>query len=343
MKCPDCKTVLKPEAQLKTCPICGHIFESSQTKPSFEKTWGLICQEELRKHPSSQKFEETWNWYKQDLDHHPNDPISLRDAACFLKTYGSYATSPISWPSWMERFTLPQSILAYGSQDSWIVFLWLSMLAGDGSSGLQLYWLNDPSLRKDLKQALQTWAEKGQKGIEFLSTVDETMLYLLASALKGKGTEARKAFRYLQKMSPNEELILTTPKAFELLSGVPTTLDGRLHELQASTALDKSRNLDVDLNLLYRPLTIDPVSFDHLNGLPEEYIAFLTSHQEAWKHETYAMIQADTVLRGIHLALQTIQSTHPELKSICQSLLEAQYIKAYLRPFEQIEKSDVRF
>lgn len=55
------------------------------------------------------------------------------------------------------------------------------------------------------------------------------------------------------------------------------------------------------------------------------------------------MIQADTVLRGIHLTLQTIQSIHPELESICQALLEAQYIKAYLRPFEQIEKSNVRF
>lgn len=343
MKCPDCQTVLRPTAQLKTCPICGHIFESSQTKPSFEKTWGLICQEELRKHPSSQKFEETWNWYKQDLDRHPKDSIALRDAAHFLKTYGSYATLPISWPSWIDRSILPPSVLAYGPQASWIAFLWLSMLSGDGSSGLQLYWLNDPDVRKDLKRALQSLAEKGQKGIEFLSTLDETILYLLACALKGEGVEARKAFRHLQEMKPSEELILTTPKAFELLSGVSTTLDGRLHELQASMALDKSGDLDVDLNLLYRPLTINPVSFDHLNCLPEEYIAFLTSHTEAWKQKTYAMIQADMVLRGIHLALQTIQSTHPELEPVCQALLEAQYIKAYLRPFEQIEKSDVRF
>ncbi len=341
MQCPDCQTVLKPAAQLKTCPICGHIFESSQTKPSFEKTWGLICQEELRKHPSPQKFEETWNWYKQDLERHPKDPIALRDAARFLKTCSSYSTLPILWPSWMDRSNLPQSVLAYWPQAPWIAFLWLSMLAGDGSSGLQLYWLNDPEVRNDLRQALQSLTELKQE--ETLFTSDQAMLSLLASALKGEGAQARQIFRFLQKMDPEEELILTTPKAFELLSGVSTTLDGRLHDLQGFATLEKSEDLEVDLNFLYRPLTINPVSFDHLNCLPEEYIAFLISHKEAWQQKTYAMIQADTVLRGIHLALQTIQSTHPELESICQSLLEAQYIKAYLRPFEQIEKSDVRF
>ncbi len=340
MQCPDCQTVLSSKVQLEACPICGYVFSSSQNKPSFEKTWGLIYEEELRKHPSSKKFEEAWHWYKQDLELHPKDPRALRDAAWFLKKYGSYSSTSISFPSFIEDFQFPKSVQAYWPKTPWVAFFWMAMMAQDGSSGLQLYWLKDQELRHDLSLALQPLS---QLNLEELSesSYDQIILYLLGSALKQDGIEARKAFKVLQKLNPEEKLVLMTPKAFELLSGVSTTLEDRLKDLQHSIKSEES--MDLGLEFLYRPLTIAPVCFDHLNHLPEEYIAFLASHQEDWHQKTYAMIQADRALRGIHLALQTIQSQYPELESICQSLLEAQYIQAYLRPFEQIEKSDARF
>lgn len=325
MHCPNCQTIFKIKPNV--CPICGHIFSTSQIKPSFEKTWGMICEEELRKHPSKKKFDEAWNWYQNDLNQFSNNSTTLRELAQFLQTYSTY---PVSLPSNLNLSTFPASVLS----SPWKTLLWLAFQQKDGSSALQLYWLDDSEIRYDLTNTLQDlrWKED--------QTTDQAILYLLASHLKRDGNQARRAFKFLQHIEEQEPLILNTSKSFELLSGLSTTLSSRLEDLQTAS---QTQNMEFGLNCLYRPLTIDPICFDHLNDLPEEFIAFLTTHSEDWRQITLRFIQDDQALRGIHLALQTIQNQHPELQAICQPLLEAQYVQAYLRPFEQIEKSDIRF
>lgn len=339
MKCPTCQSILTSNIQLKACPICGHGFSSLHQKPSFEGTWALICEENLKKNLSQKNFMEAWQWHQKNLNFNQNDPAVLREASLFLKRYPQF-----SFPSFPTS-SVPKSV----SQPLWIRLAWLAFQQRDAISGLQLYWLKNDEIRQEMINHFPLLKEEKQasfwgKDTLFIDDIpsdeqNEKMLSLLKCSLKKDFSKARYWFKDLQNIAENEDLILDSPQAIEILSGLSLELTQRQEALISAI---NQEDVTLVLENLYRPLTFHPISFDHLYHLSPKLEHFLKNHHEMWKQITLDLIGKDEALRGIHLALQTLQQSF-DLAEYCEPLLNAQYIKAYLRPYSEIERSDFRW
>lgn len=345
MNCPDCQSVLTNHAHFKICPICGYTFPQvnfqANHKPSFEETWALICEETLKKHPSQKNFLETWQWHQKNLSFSQNSSHALQQTALFLKRYPQYS---LSLSSFLDP-SIPEPIQ---KQPLWVNLAWQAFQNKDAISGLQLYWLGDEKVRQEmlthfpiskldpsfLKREKDLFRNNNSEDIYLLG-----MLFLLRCSLEKDYAAARTWFKFLQNISENEDLLLTSPKEIELLTGLSLELTQRQNALKSAI---NQEDVALVLENLYRPLTFHPICFDHLYHLPSELGSFLKSHHEEWKQITLDLIGKDEALRGIHLALQTVQQSF-DLATYCEPLLNAQYIKAYLRPFSEIEKSDFRW
>lgn len=350
MRCSNCQSRLAKLHTLALCPICGQPVTEGR-KPSFERTWALMEEDRLKKKPDQKSFEAAWNWYLKALQANPQETI---DAIQFLS----------AWPQFQ-----PDLAVSF-SQDAVKTFFGNETAAADVLCAADQLLLAsavrlDPSSLLQLHQRHPEWDESLKRLLEENQASLSELLLPLYHSLRHEYPQARAAFRTLQKMEADDALILDAPQAAVLLCGVEQSLPERLEQLQilsqdllaeleagaetqpdvqparsAESGAETAADLERLVNLLYRPLLEEENAFGHLYELPAAVAAVLQKRTDLWKEQTKALLERDEVLRGIHLALQTLKNQNPDLAEACDELLDLQYQKAYLRPFAQIEATD---
>lgn len=309
MNCPHCQAAAAVSF-LTFCPVCGKRLSAA---PGFELTWAQMAEDTLKKHSTFANFQQAWNWHLQNIKSHPEQII---EAVEFLERYPGFSSQ-------LEEidFDSQEFSHVWGLMDNAHRLLVYGALQGDGPSLYRLA-IHNANLHPDLRALLHR--KEGEN----------TQLAPLARALCGQRDKARSALRDLLGCPAGYGLVLADPDSQKLFANLDAALPERMAALAAAR---QNQDVKAYLEHLYRPLPGAQNPYEHLENLSFLLEGFLSSHEEEWVNRTMEYLEADECLQGIHLALMTIKSAFPSLKSSAGYLLDKQYEKAYLRPFEEIE------
>lgn len=309
MKCAVCESRIPEGAEIDFCPFCASRIRGNEPKASFEMTWAMMNEDDLKRKPDQKKFDETWNWRKQDLVSHPENGWSAIE---FLDRYPQFSAdfSGID-PDFDQQH--PRESLKQ-----------LAIHQADVNTLYRLGISHELSLN-ELQEIIQK------------RNLTEPRLAMLVNLLEGNYPQARAMLKKEFHLEPDQPLRLDTDRSSHLFAGIENDCARRMETINLAV---ESRDMESVLENLYRPLVGQENAFEHLNELNDTLIAYLTGCPERWEAITLETIEKDRCLRGIHLVLTALKNRCESAGSVCDKLLQKQYEKAYLRPFAQIENSD---
>lgn len=173
---------------------------------------------------------------------------------------------------------------------------------------------------------------------EYLKTVNphNPLLKSLRFLAAGKREAAFDAFHEAVKGSVHVE----DPKLLALFFDMDDNVSERLEKLDK--AAKEGSMFDV-LHYLYNKVFQGENPYGHLEALPQSVIDFLKNHPDEWEQQTKKLIDLDIDLHGIQLAANTLQSMDEGLKDSAAKILDENYKKAYLRPFEEVEATSLNW
>lgn len=305
MKCPKCQTVLGGRKTPACCPLCGAVLEKNPHS-SFEKTWADLEEQQLKKKPSVKQFNAVYGWYQKAMQNSLDETV---DAAAFLRRYPELAAKAGKSEKTIEE------ILVHGAEN--------------GSAACARILVQEkPEWKVHLLEFLKD-RDPEEYGPEYA---------LLINSWKGEYGKARQAYREICKLPEDRPFALESDLAKEMLTGLDGECEGRRKQMDAAASQGNVRFL---LDALCRPLNDPPQAFNHLFDLSEPVMHVLQTESDSWMPMIEKDLEAGVCLRGFHLFLQTMKNTGFEADPRLDALLAKQYEKAYLRPFEEIEATDL--
>lgn len=175
--------------------------------------------------------------------------------------------------------------------------------------------------------------------IAALPQVSEEMA-MLKAAIEGDDRSARSHLRTILGMEDAAPIVIDSIEARRLLTFGADDLETRKEQINAAA---EAGGIDHLIELLCRPLANEDEAFNHLANLNESVLDRLEQTQNEWESHLAQNLNADCNLRGIHLVCQMLKNARPAFETTVDRLLKLQYEKAYLRPFEEVAATDLKW
>lgn len=338
MECKYCKANWEGELDVYVCPFCGEDLreerDPSRKTPDFNFTWGLIHADTLRKSRGPVN-------------------LSLRDQALifFVKSCQENPENAVYTSAFLCQYPDPsENLLALDQQylEPWMVWkdmdpaesLTLSLLCWamkkqDIAAGLRFFWL--------LTQENLTPADTETLAVHLMEDwqhAGQGLSDIVQAAFLACENRPVSAGRILASAARGKKLKIFSWKEMERYTGIPGDPEGRIQFVKEAAEHVSQNGLEPVLEGLYRPLQNPDRLFDHLPLLTEEIVPVLKENQADWIEITMHMLKNEQMLRGIHLVLQQIKNSHPELESQLEPLLKLHYEKVYMKSYDWIGATD---
>ena len=245
------------------------------------------------------------NVWKRYAEAMKDNPDDTLEAIRFLKRYPKFAAAkPDS-----------QTLLADG------------IAKGSYVCALELFYQDEHSYN-DIARIIADLPQVGEE------------MAMLQAAVQGDDCGAREHLRTILGMEDGAPLVIDSIEARRLLTFGADDLQQRKEQINSAAA---AGDIDHLIELLSRPLAHEEEAFDHLANLNESVLDRLEQTQSEWESHIARNLNADCNLRGIHLLCQMLKNARPAFEPAVDRLLKLQYEKAYLRPFDEIAATDLKW
>ncbi len=333
MECKNCHAKFGWEPKefiLLECPFCSSSLETEPAapeKPSFDWTWGDIFAQNLKKsrNTSQSDYDQTLSYYVKGWKENPAYGWMLAD---FLEqtTLTNKQTKELILPE-LSDSSLPEKQLAAVS------VLVHSCQKKDRAAYEKLIHLDSCLSDPDVHQLVEQISSMP----EFQTKIPSAKA--IALAREGKQKDAARLIFESMELDHDMKFYLLSDQEYALFTGC--SLDAKERVEQVRNALKKETvNMDAVVQLLARPVEPEQQAFDHLNDSLDLALPYIREHQTEFFAAVRKVMKQGGILRGFHLLLTLLKTTEPEMSDQIAPLLDLQYEKVYMKPYDWISKTD---